>query len=53
MEFASRGDLLDYVNSRSRGGIGIGEALAKTFFRQLVEGVSHCHRRNVVHRSVE
>lgn len=52
MEFASKGDLLNYINSRSRRGIGIGEALAKTLFRQLAEGVSHCHSRDVVHRSV-
>lgn len=50
MEYASRGDLLDYINKRSRRGIGIGEELAKSFFIQLAEGVAHCHRRNVVHR---
>lgn len=53
MEYASRGDLLDYINSRSKSGIGIGEELAKNLFRQLAEGVAHCHRRNVVHRCVE
>ena len=51
MEYASRGDLLDYINARTRRGIGIGEELAKNFFRQLAEGVAHCHRRNIVHRS--
>ena len=50
MEYASGGDLLDYINARSRRGIGIGEELAKRLFRQLAEGVAHCHRRNVVHR---
>ncbi|RMX53803.1 hypothetical protein pdam_00000305 [Pocillopora damicornis] len=50
MEYASRGDLLDFINSRSRRGVGIGEELAKNLFRQIVEGVAHCHRRNVVHR---
>ncbi|XP_068680052.1 MAP/microtubule affinity-regulating kinase 4-like [Montipora foliosa] len=53
MEFASRGDLLDFINSRSRRGVGIGEAFAKTLFRQLAEGVAHCHRRNVVHRDLK
>lgn len=52
MEYASKGDLLDYINSRSRKRIGIGEELAKNLFRQMAEGVAHCHRRNVVHRSV-
>ena len=51
MEYASRGDLLDFINARSRRGIGIGEELTKSLFRQLAEGVAHCHRRNVVHRS--
>ena len=50
MEYASGGDLLDYINLRSRRGIGVGEELAKRLFRQLAEGVAHCHRRNVVHR---
>lgn len=50
MEYASKGDLLDFINDRSRRGIGIGEELAKSLFRQLVEGIEHCHRRNVVHR---
>lgn len=50
MEYASRGDLLDFINSRSRKGVGIGEELAKNLFRQIAEGVAHCHRRNVVHR---
>ena len=53
MEYASRGDLLDHINSRTRRGIGIGEESAKNLFRQLAEGVAHCHRRNVVHRLVE
>lgn len=51
MEYASRGDLLDYINDRSKRRKGIGEELAKNLFRQLAEGVAHCHRRNVVHRS--
>ncbi|KAK3710167.1 hypothetical protein QZH41_010564, partial [Actinostola sp. cb2023] len=53
MEYASKGDLLDYINSRCRRCVGIGEDLAKHFFRQLVEGVSHCHRRNIVHRDLK
>lgn len=53
MEYASRGDLLDFINSRSRIGKGIGEELARHLFRQIAEGVAHCHRRNVVHRSDE
>ncbi|XP_028513638.1 testis-specific serine/threonine-protein kinase 5, partial [Exaiptasia diaphana] len=53
MEYASKGDLLDYINSRCRRCVGIGEELSRNFFRQLVEGVSHCHRRNVVHRDLK
>jgi len=49
MEYASKGDLLEYINSRSGKSPGIGEGKAKNFFKQLVSGIQHCHRRNVVH----
>ena len=50
MEYASKGDLLEYINSRSGKTPGIGEAKSKNFFKQLLSGIQHCHRRNVVHR---
>ncbi|EDO41348.1 predicted protein, partial [Nematostella vectensis] len=53
MEYAAKGDLLDYINSRCRRCVGIGEDLAKNFFRQLTEGIMHCHKRNVVHRDLK
>lgn len=53
MEYASKGDLLEYINSRSGKTPGIGEAKAKEFFKQLVAGLLHCHRRNVVHRDLK
>eukprot|EP00111_Clytia_hemisphaerica_P005980 TCONS_00017304-protein len=53
MEYASKGDLLEYINSRSGKTPGIGEAKAKNFFKQLVSGIQHCHRRNVVHRDLK
>lgn len=53
MEYASKGDLLEYINSRSSKNPGIGEEKAKMFFKQLVAGILHCHRRNVVHRDLK
>jgi len=53
MEYASKGDLLEHINSRSNKTPGIGETKSKVFFKQLVAGVQHCHRRNVVHRDLK
>ena len=52
MEHANKGDLLEYINSRQSKCPGIGEDKSKKFFKQLVQGLSHCHQRNIVHRQV-
>ncbi|XP_065663780.1 testis-specific serine/threonine-protein kinase 5 isoform X7 [Hydra vulgaris] len=57
MEYASQGDLLEYINSRStelqNNRPGIGEKKAKSFFKQLLIAVQHCHKRNIVHRDLK
>ncbi|XP_065682916.1 testis-specific serine/threonine-protein kinase 5 isoform X2 [Hydra vulgaris] len=57
MEYASKGDLLEYINSRStelqNNKPGIGEKKAKIFFKQLLIAVKHCHKRNMVHRDLK
>ena len=52
MEYANKGDLLEFINSGRSNLPGIGEQKAKRFFKQLVEGLDYCHRRNIVHRYI-
>lgn len=40
MEYASRGDLYDYICEKQR----ISEREARHFFRQIVSAVHYCHR---------
>lgn len=40
MEYASRGDLYDYISEKQR----ISEREARHFFRQIVSAVHYCHR---------
>ncbi|XP_030063520.1 NUAK family SNF1-like kinase 1 [Microcaecilia unicolor] len=49
MEYASNGELYDYVNNRQR----IAENEARRFFRQIVSAVHYCHKKGVVHRDLK
>lgn len=40
MEYASRGDLYDYISERQR----LSERDARHFFRQIVSAVHYCHQ---------
>ncbi|XP_072522443.1 NUAK family SNF1-like kinase 2 [Salminus brasiliensis] len=48
MEYASRGDLFDYITERQ-----ISEKEARHFFRQIVSAVHYCHRNGIVHRDLK
>ncbi|KAI4903827.1 hypothetical protein NFI96_009640 [Prochilodus magdalenae] len=48
MEYASRGDLFDYISERQ-----ITEKEARHFFRQIVSAVHYCHRNGIVHRDLK
>ncbi|KAI8809751.1 kinase-like domain-containing protein, partial [Cladochytrium replicatum] len=50
LEHASGGELFDFV-VKARGGIG--ETRARTWMRQMIAAVGHCHERDVVHRDLK
>ncbi|XP_051551165.1 NUAK family SNF1-like kinase 2 [Myxocyprinus asiaticus] len=49
MEYASKGDLYDYISDRQT----ITETEARHFFRQIVSAVHYCHRNGIVHRDLK
>ncbi|XP_068568083.1 NUAK family SNF1-like kinase 2 [Cebidichthys violaceus] len=49
MEYASRGDLYDYVCDKRN----ISEREARHFFRQIVSAVHYCHQNGIVHRDLK
>ncbi|XP_068015769.1 NUAK family SNF1-like kinase 2 [Melanerpes formicivorus] len=49
MEYASRGDLYDYISERQR----LPEREARHFFRQVVSAVYYCHKNGIVHRDLK
>ncbi|KAM4700197.1 NUAK family SNF1-like kinase 2 [Discoglossus pictus] len=49
MEYASQGDLYDYISERQR----LTEHEARRFFRQIVSAVQYCHVNGIVHRDLK
>ncbi|XP_051979466.1 NUAK family SNF1-like kinase 2 [Xyrauchen texanus] len=49
MEYASKGDLYDYISDRQT----ITETEARHVFRQIVSAVHYCHRNGIVHRDLK
>uniref|UniRef100_A0A667Z190 non-specific serine/threonine protein kinase n=1 Tax=Myripristis murdjan TaxID=586833 RepID=A0A667Z190_9TELE len=49
MEYASKGELYDYVSERQR----LSERETRHFFRQIVSAVHHLHKNGVVHRDLK
>uniref|UniRef100_A0A8D0H568 non-specific serine/threonine protein kinase n=1 Tax=Sphenodon punctatus TaxID=8508 RepID=A0A8D0H568_SPHPU len=49
MDYASKGDLYDYVNERQR----LTEQEARHFFRQVVSAIYYCHKNGIVHRDLK
>ncbi|XP_062842519.1 NUAK family SNF1-like kinase 2 [Trichomycterus rosablanca] len=48
MEYASKGDLFDYISERQ-----ISEREARHVFRQIVSAVHYCHQNGIVHRDLK
>ncbi|KAM9443894.1 NUAK family SNF1-like kinase 2 [Clarias gariepinus] len=48
MEYASKGDLFDYISGRR-----VSEREARHIFRQIVSAVHYCHRNGIVHRDLK
>lgn len=49
MEYASRGDLYDYICDKRN----ITEREARHFFRQIVSAIHYCHQNGIVHRDLK
>ncbi|KAG7472290.1 hypothetical protein MATL_G00107390 [Megalops atlanticus] len=49
MEYASQGELYDYVNERRR----LPETEAREIFRQITSAVHYCHKNGIVHRDLK
>jgi len=49
MEYASGGELYDYLNERKR----VSEVEARSIFRQIVSAVHFLHKNRIVHRDLK
>jgi len=51
LEYFSGDTLLKYLKGKE--GLYIGEEEAQKYFKQLLDGVSYCHRENLIHRDLK
>lgn len=49
MELCAGGDLLNYVRRRRR----LKEDVAKSIFKQIIEGLDYCHSKSILHRDIK
>jgi 5'-AMP-activated protein kinase catalytic alpha subunit len=49
MEFASGGELFDYIVAHSK----VNEKEAVKFFHQLIDGIDYIHKLKIVHRDLK
>lgn len=53
MDLVYGSDLADHIAAAEEAGDSITEEKARVFFRQIVDGVVHCHERRVYHRDLK
>ena len=49
LEFAANGDLLSLLQKKAR----FPEKLARTYFSQIIDALSHLHKNNIAHRDIK
>lgn len=50
LELGDGGDMYDYIMQHESG---LDEDLARTYFQQIVQAISYCHKMHVVHRDLK
>ena len=53
MEYDAHGDLVKLTRQDRHNGMEMVEGNACVIFRQLAEGLFHCHRNNVIHKEIK
>jgi serine/threonine protein kinase len=48
-EICAGGDLLNYVRKRRQ----LKEDVAKSVFKQIIDGIGYCHGKNILHRDIK
>jgi len=49
LELCGGGDLLSYIRKRRK----LEESIAKVVFKQILDGLSYCHSKGIVHRDIK
>ena len=49
IEICAGGDLLNYVRKRRQ----LKEEVAKSVFKQLINGIAYCHSKSILHRDIK
>jgi len=52
MPYATSGDMFDMMTRAQKRGRGLPESEARYWFRQLIDGVRHLHRKGICHRDL-
>ena len=50
LELGDGGDMYDYIMKHEGG---LGEEVARKYFRQIVTAIQYCHKLHVVHRDLK